>query len=122
MVLEFHQLDQRGQSYHALSVGGLAILIGLLAVMQEAHLGMALYAVFTALSFLILIGANSVFIRLLLRSKRGAYEATEKDQVKGITARELGPTQVGVFLEPGLSVTEHTTRTLEPASSEHKTE
>ena len=44
----------------AVSVGGLAILIGLVAVMKEANLGVNLIIAFTLLSFLILIGVALV--------------------------------------------------------------
>ena len=101
----------------AVSVGGLAILIGLLAVMKEAGFSEGLIVGFTVMSFLILLAANSAFISLLFRSKKEAAHIT---QAKGAGASELGAAQTGFFPEPAVNVTEHTTRTLEPANSEHK--
>ena len=102
----------------SVSVGGLAILIGLMAVMQEAHFDMRLLVAFTLLSFLILIGANSVFIWLILRSKGSAEPADSKTRLKELAVSELVAKPVGVFAEPALSVSEHTTRTLEPVNTE----
>lgn len=104
----------------AVSVGGLAILIGLMAVMKESNFSLGLIVVFTALSFLLLLGAASVFIWLLLRSKSGAQGASAIAQARQQVTKELGAAQTHA-LEPALSITEQTTRTLEPLYSERKT-
>ena len=106
----------------AVSVGGLAILIGLLAVMKEANLGVGLIVAFMLLSFLLLIGANSVFIWLILRSKIGSREGHDRTQPKALAPTELAAPQERLFPESRLSVTEHTTHTLEPQNNERKTE
>src|SRR4051812_9761659 len=60
----------------AVTVGGLAILIGLMAVMKEAHFDDGLIAGFMGLAFLLLLAAESVFIWLLLRSRKGTQETS----------------------------------------------
>ncbi len=106
----------------AVSVGGLAVLIGLMAVMKELRFSDGLIALFSLLSFLLLLGAESVFIWLIVRSKSAAKESAILPQSRELTTRELGGRQVRALPEPVLSVTEQTTRTLEPVYREHKTE
>ena len=102
----------------AVMVLGLGVIIGLLAVMKEvAHLNDGLIAGFTLLSFLLLIAAEGVFIRLLLRSRSGAQAAAEA-QPQRPTLRELDAAQARGLAAPAASVVEHTTRTLEPSHSE----
>ncbi|MGH9428964.1 MAG: hypothetical protein ACRD2L_21985, partial [Terriglobia bacterium] len=106
----------------AVSVGGLAMLIGLMAVMKEAGFSDGLIALFSMLSFLLLLGAESVFIWLVLRSRSAAKKPFVLPQSRELTTRELGERQVGALPEPVPSVTEQTTRTLEPVSRERRTE
>jgi hypothetical protein len=111
----------------AVSVGGLALLIGLMAVMKsELHFDNGLILLFSLLSFGLLLGAESIFIWLLLSSQRRAWsrerEAAEITQLKGAATKELGEPQERLLNEPAISITEHTTRTLEPAPRERKSE
>jgi uncharacterized paraquat-inducible protein A len=101
----------------AITVGGIGVIIGLMAVMKEVvHFNEGLIAAFTMLSFLILLVADSVFIRLLLHSRGGAKAATETPPQRP-TLRELDAAQARGLAAPA-SVIEHTTRTLEPGHSE----
>ncbi len=102
------------------TVGGLAMLIGLMALMKESNFNLGLIVAFTVLSFLLLLGAASVFIWLLLRSKSGAKETSDTAQLKEPATKELGAAQARALAEPAPRVTEHTTRTLEPIYSERK--
>jgi hypothetical protein len=109
------------------SVGGLAIIVGLMAVMKhELHFANGLIVLFSLLSFALLLAAESVFIWMLLSSYRRTRsrekEASDITQLKGTVTRELGEPQERLLGEPGVSVTEHTTRTLEPVYRERKTE
>jgi hypothetical protein len=109
------------------SVGGLGVLIGLMAVMKnELHLANGLIVLFSLLSFLLLLAAEGTFIWLLLSSQRRAQsrknEAAGIAQVKGTATKELGERQERLLAEPAVSVTEHTTRTLEPVYRERKRE
>lgn len=102
------------------SVGGLAILVGLIAVMKESGFSNGLIALFSMLGFLLLLGAESVFIWLMVRSKNAGREASKLTQSRELTTNELGERQVGALPEHLPSVTEQTTRTLEPVLRENK--
>lgn len=102
----------------AVSVGGLAILIGLIAMMKESHFDSGLIAGFSGLAFLLILAAESVFIWMLLRSRKEAKEASDMIQPQKSTIRELDAAKPHVILEPASSVAEHTTRTLESSQSE----
>jgi hypothetical protein len=106
-------------------VFGLGAIIGLLAVMkyvfpERENLGLIIF--FTLISFLIMLAVEGVFIRMLLGRKRGAKEAGNTEELKKQTVKELGEAKALVLPEPALSVTEHTTRSLDPVSSQHRTE
>ncbi|MCM3871435.1 MAG: hypothetical protein ND895_12190 [Pyrinomonadaceae bacterium] len=104
------------------SVGGLAIIVGLIAVMKWAGFNNELIALFSMLSFLLLLGAESVFIWLMLRSRSAAKEPSVLSQSREFPTQELGEKQARALPEPVPSVTEQTTRTLEPVYRERKPE
>lgn len=118
-------LDSLVWAIVVVTVAGLGAVIGLMAVMKEVlHFSDGLILIFSLLSFLAFLGAESVFIwLLLLRSKLGAQEASSRLQPKELTTREIDDTQVRALPEPSLSasVTEHTTRTLDPVNRQTKT-
>lgn len=108
----------------AVFVFGLVGIIGLMAVMkyvfdQPGNLGLIIS--FTLLSFLIMLAVEGVLIGMLLGRKRNAKKAGDSEQLKAQAAKELGD-KARVLPEPALSVTEHTTRTLEPVGTQHKAE
>jgi len=105
----------------AVFVFGLVAIIGLMAVMKYVF-DQPLILLFTLLSFLILLVVEGVFIWMLLGRKRGAKEVGDTKPVEKQAAKELDDAKARVLPEPALSVTEHTTRTLEPVVSQHKTE
>jgi hypothetical protein len=72
----------------------------------------------TALSFLIMLLLEGVFIRLLFRRKRGTEEAGDTARLTGKATRELDAAQERVLPEPVPSVTEHTTRAFAPVYNE----
>lgn len=108
------------------SVGGLGVLIGLMAVMKNVlHLPDGLVVAFSTLSFLILLLAEISFIWLLVSSQRRLHKRerdAEINRVKGSATKELGTPHERLLTEPALSVTEHTTRTLEPVYREGERE
>lgn len=106
----------------AVSVGGLGVLIGLMAVMKnELHLSNGMIFIFSLLSFALLLAAESVFIWLLLHSARQAklreQAGSEITQLSGSTTKELAETRQRYLAEPG-SVTEQTTRTFDSVPRE----
>jgi hypothetical protein len=107
----------------AVFIFGLGAIIGLMAAMkyvfnQRDDLGLIIF--FTSLSFLIMVAVEGVFIRMLLGRKRSA-EAGNTKPFEEQAAKELDDAKARVLPEPASSVTEHTTRTLEPVVSQHKT-
>jgi len=99
----------------AVFVCGLIGIIVLMGVMK-AVLGFneALIIAFASLSFLIMLLLEGVFIRLLLRRKRGIQGAGDPVLLKGQATKELDAAQARVLPEPIPSVTEHTTRAFAP--------
>ena len=100
-------------------VFGLGAITVLLGVMKAVlHLEAGLILAFAVLSFLIMLSLEGVFIRLLLRRKRGgAGEAGDTLPVKEQATRELDAAQARVLPEPMPSVTELTTRAFDPIPS-----
>ena len=102
-------------------VFGLGAITVLMGVMKAVlHLEVGLILAFAGLSFLIMLSLEGVFIRLLLRRKRGAEEAGDTVLLKRQATRELDATQARVLPEPLPSVTEHTTRAFDPIYRERK--
>jgi hypothetical protein len=107
----------------SVTIVGLGVVIGLMAVMKEVlHFNDGLIIFFTLLSFLTFLGVDIVFIWLLLRPGLGAKETGGITQQKEFSTTELGEANGRVLAEPTLSVTEHTTRTLERADRKQKTQ
>ncbi|MDT7603049.1 MAG: hypothetical protein QOF61_1046 [Acidobacteriota bacterium] len=103
-------------------VGLLAItvLMGVMKAVLDLNVGQIL--AFTLLSFLIMILVEGVLVWRLLRRKRGDEETGETALSKGQATKELDAAQARSLPEHMPSVTEHTTRTLEPVYRERKAE
>jgi hypothetical protein len=97
-------------------LGAITVLMGVMKAVLRLEVGVVL--AFTLLSFLILLSLEGVFIRLLLRRKRGAEGAGDAGQLKGQATRELDAAQGRVLPEHMPSVTEHTTRAFDPIYTE----
>ena len=93
-------------------LGAITLLMGMMKAVLRLEVGVIL--AFALLSFLILLSLEGVFIRLLLRRKRGAEEAGDTAHLQGQATRELDAAQARVLPEPMPSVTEHTTRAFDP--------
>ena len=103
---------------------GLAAIIFLMMAMKMVFGPENLHLVisFTVLSFLIMLAVEGVFIWKLLALKKGAKEKGDTDRFHKQTARELGDAKAPMLPEGAMSVTEHTTRTLEPVEMKHEAE
>jgi uncharacterized membrane protein len=106
----------------AVLVFGFVAIVFLMMAMKMVGLNVGQILAFTILSFLIMILIEGVIIRLLLRRNRGAKEAGDTTLSKEQTTKEVDAAQARVLPEARPSVTEHTTRTLEPIYSERKSE
>jgi hypothetical protein len=93
-------------------LGAITLLMGMMKAVLNLNVGQIL--AFTMLSFLIMLFLEGVFIRLLLRRKRGSEESGDTAPLKGQATKELDAAQARVLPESVPSVTEHTTRTFEP--------
>jgi predicted amidophosphoribosyltransferase len=103
----------------AVSLGGLGLLIGLMAVMKnELHFENQMILLVLLVSFVPLLAAEFVFVWLLLRSKgwtgEREKEAEDITQIKSSSTKELDEPRELLLTEAAASVTEQTTRTLEP--------
>jgi hypothetical protein len=106
----------------AVTIFGLALTIGLLAVMKGFGFNEGVALAFAGLSLLFILIADSAFLWLLLRPKRHLKELMDTAKVKPITTNELGEQQAQALPEPAMSVTDHTTRTLEPMREKRNAE
>jgi len=103
----------------ALFIFGLVAIIMLMGMMKAVlELPVERVLAFALLPFLVMLLLEGVFIRLLLRRKRGAEEAGATVLLKGQATKELDAAQARVLPEPVPSVTEHTTRAFAPIHSE----
>ena len=98
---------------------GLAAIVVLMGVMKTVlELPADRVLAFTLLPFLIMLLLEGVFLRLLFRRKRSKEKAGDAVMLKGQATRELDGAQAGALPEARPSVTEHTTRVLDPIYNE----
>ena len=98
---------------------GLIAITALIGVMKSVlGLEAAQILAFAGLSFLMMIVLEGVFLRLLFRRRHTNDEARVSESLKGQTTKELDVAQARALREPGLSVTESTTRAFEPIYTE----
>ena len=90
----------------------ISVLLGVMKSVLGFELGQLL--AFATLSFLMLLGLEGVFLRLLLRPLRGAEERARKELPTGHTTKDLAAPQAQLLREPLSSVTDETTRAFEP--------
>ena len=96
----------------------IAVLMGVMKAVLDLNAGQILG--FATLSFLIMLLIEGVLIWRLSRHRRGAEETGDTALSKEQTTKGLDAARARVLPEAMPSVTEHTTRTLEPIYSERK--
>ena len=98
------------------------VAITLLMGMMKQVLGLPVERVlgFASLPFLLMLLLEGVCLRLLLRRKRETEVTGANALLNEQTTKELNRADERMLTEPGPSVTDHTTRTLEPVYSERK--
>ena len=98
---------------------GLAAITILMGVMKTAlDLPSERVLGFAVVPFLLMLIIEGVFVRLLLRRKRGAEEAGAATGLQGPATKELDAARARELPEPVGSVTEHTTRAFAPIYDE----
>jgi len=102
----------------AVTTVGLGSVIALMVIMKEVlDFSGLLIAKFSLLTFLSFLLIDALFAWLLLSSKRVQRKSSDIAELKAELTREIGAAQTNSLPEPGQSVTDHTTRTLEPVPS-----
>jgi hypothetical protein len=96
----------------------ISVLMGVMKSVLDLNAGQILG--FATLSFLIMLLIEGVLIWRLSRRKRGAGATGDTALSKEQTTKELDAARARALPEAMASVTEHTTRTLEPLYSERK--
>ena len=96
----------------------ITVLIGVMKAVLDLNAGQILG--FATLSFLIMLLLEGVLIWRLTRQRRDAEERGATEPSTEQTTKELDAARARVLPEAMPSVTEHTTRTLEPIYSERK--
>ena len=101
-----------------LGLVAIAVLVGVMKAVAGFDLPFLLFALM--LSFVLMFVVEGVLIGLLLKGRRAVRGADAAGRPKEQTTSELGEAQARTLPEPVPSVTEHTTRTLEPVYSERR--
>jgi len=107
------RLDEYLDGLFWLTVLGLALIFGGIALMQKLQVGsgfMIAYLVLSSTAFLVNFWLN---LREVLRLARSSKEPKDTIRLDKLSTSELGPMNVDNFLQAGPSVTENTTRELE---------
>jgi uncharacterized membrane protein len=102
-------------------VFGVGAFIGLMAVMKYFGFNEGLINGFTMMVFLLMVAIEAVFVWMLLSGRRAAAGGREAAPLKEQTTQELEGASQRALPDPLPSVTEHTTRTFEPAYRERGT-
>ena len=98
----------------------LGMALGALVLIKNGAINERLGMAFVILTFVSLVVTEAVLMWRLLHLKRGAEEMQANPKVDDLSADEPTPVTARALqepLEPLSSVTEHTTRTLEPSYS-----
>lgn len=103
------------------TVFGLGLILGGMVLLKRVHLSDGLiiaYMILSSTAFTINFGLSLWQIRRLTRS---SSEAKGAGQLEPFDTNELNPIKTRATIEAAPSVTEHTTRNLEPAAKEPAT-
>jgi len=107
----------------AVFIFGLLAIIGLMAVLKYVfnpaeNLGLIIF--FTMVSFLIMLAVETVFVWMLLRRRKSSGATSDTGQLEKKPGKVPAEPKRSMLPEPALTVTEHTTRTLEPVGMNDK--
>lgn len=104
-----------------LAIGGLPVIFTLLMGLIKAGFPLHDAMILAVLSLLMLFGTVALLSRQLSRLIGVYLQSGDATQPKKSKLSGQLPAQIAASLEPMLSVTEHTTRTLEPSHKERST-
>ena len=97
-----------------LFLGGMAGIIGLIAVMKKFDFNEGLINGFSATVFLLMLVLEGVILRLLLAPKRDGKAVSDTRPLRQLEIEGTGAAGPRALAQPQPSVTEHTTHTLKP--------
>lgn len=103
----------------AVTTIGLFLLIAMMVFMKDLHFNDGLINGFAAATLLAVMLVDVLFAWLLLSSKRGQAKVI-LEELQAERTREPTAAQTHTLPEPAPSVTDHTTRTLEPVPRRSK--
>jgi hypothetical protein len=99
---------------------GIISITALMIFMKKLNFNEGLLNGVLMMTFALLFILEGTFIYLLLSRRRVHKEVSETERPRELTTRELDTSQARALPEPIPSVTEHTTRTLEPVLTDRK--
>jgi hypothetical protein len=103
-----------------LGLVAIAVLVGVLK--SVAGFDLPVLIAVTFFSFVVMLLLEGMLIGLLLKGRTRTKQTGAIDGLKQHTTRELADVKTRALAEPALSVTDHTTRTLEPAIARDRRE
>ena len=105
----------------AVFLGGLGVIIGLMAVMREV-VGFELSLIWTVtmVSFMMLLGIEGLFIFMFFSGRKTARQLSRGSHPKEPKTKELVEGSIPLLHEPVASVTEQTTRAFEPVYNKQR--
>lgn len=107
----------------AVTIAGLGILIGLMSVMKkELQFDDGIILGFSSLVLLLIVAIDATFIWQFLRRNQSGRETISTARLRELITKELNAAPPRALPEPVPSVTEHTTRSIEPIYSDRKAE
>lgn len=99
---------------------GIVSITAFVTMMKKIGFNEGLISAFMGMCFVLMLVLEGTFVWLLLSRRDGRKKADAPEPLKEQTTKELDATQVRILPEPAASITDHTTRTLEPVYSERK--
>ena len=112
------RLDEYLDGLFWITVFGLGLILGGIALMQKLQVGSGLmitYLVMSSAAFLVNFWLS---LREVFRITRSSKEPKGADRLEQLSTSELGPMNAQAVLEPAPSITENTTRELESIPKE----
>jgi len=104
------------------TVFGLAVIVGGVAAMKALEFREFFIVAYMILSTVAFLGIYGMHVLQYIRLTSDAKKSIGANELKDPSTKELGPAPARVLSESMPSVTEHTTRTFEPISTERKVE
>jgi hypothetical protein len=105
----------------AVFIGGIGVLIGLIAVMREvAGFDLSMVWAVTMISFMMMLGIEGVLIYMFFSGRKTAKQLISGSRLKEQKTKELEEASIPLLPEPVPSVTEQTTRSFEPVYNKQR--